>query len=153
MSPSPPPRNNSFRLHNMKVLCTPKSVILPSVISNFVTPLPIGSSDWHHLFFSAWYGGCTFEKEIEKAAYNLTAFNFFITMVKLHHKSPTVSVVVWRVHCQLVICPSRPSIHHYHNHHLHQTLHELFTSTPTTWLQNPLHMSAVVCVQPSDVKY
>ena len=66
MSPSPLPRNNSFRLHNKKVRCSPKSVILPSVISNIVNPLPIGSSDWHHLFFSAWYGGCTFEK----AAYN-----------------------------------------------------------------------------------
>ena len=53
---------------------------------------------------------------------------FFITMVKPHHKSPTVSVVVWRVHCQLVFCPSRPSIHHYHSHHLHQTLHELNTT-------------------------
>ena len=49
-------------------------------------------------------------------------------MLKLHHKSPTVSVVVWWVHFQLVYCPSRPSIHHYHSHHLHQTLHELNTT-------------------------
>ena len=37
--------------------CSPKSAILPSAISNFDDPVPIGSSDWHHFFFPAWYGG------------------------------------------------------------------------------------------------
>ena len=34
-----------------QVCCSPKSAILPSVISNFDNSLPIGSSDWHHSFF------------------------------------------------------------------------------------------------------
>ena len=29
---------------------SPKSAILPSVISNFYDPLPIWSSNWHHFF-------------------------------------------------------------------------------------------------------
>ena len=45
-----------------QVCCSPKSAILPSVISNFDNSLPIGSSDWHHSFFSSWYGGYALEK-------------------------------------------------------------------------------------------
>ena len=35
----------------MQVHCSPKSAILPSVISNFYNPFPIGSLDWHHFLF------------------------------------------------------------------------------------------------------